>query len=183
MQIGSSLANDARCNGLRRTTYTKTETIIMLRSKSTQPITQAVGRCAFCGTRLAAAPKRMASHRAFSSQSAAIAAPAFSGWQMPRWQLSRRTQRARYSSVLNAIQTPHPTPSSASLILQNARPRSRTYATIIEVPTATEDDLPEPVLQRGEESESTTISVTPAAEKVCLPATIGDACCWLWKLI
>lgn len=77
--------------------------------------------------------------------------------RIPRWATSS------YSTVTSAG------PSTRSLQLpasEMAKWRRRTYATIVETPTASEDDLPEPLIAQGQESAATTLNVTAAAEKV-----------------
>ncbi|KAK9895628.1 DUF974-domain-containing protein [Cystobasidium minutum MCA 4210] len=105
-----------------------------------------------------------------SSSRRSLSSQATSSWSagrhLPRWQSTNRSQRATFSSIQQ-----HNTPSSHTTWPSQARAsmspfRSRRpYATIIELPTAAEDDLPEPLLQKGQEDPTTTIAITPAAEK------------------
>lgn len=135
----------------------------MFTATASRSVRSTISHCSLCGSRLQAAgassSRRSLSSQATSSWSA--------GRHLPRWQSTNRSQRATFSSIQQ-----HNTPSSHTTWPSQARAsmspfRSRRpYATIIELPTAAEDDLPEPLLQKGQEDPTTTIAITPAAEKV-----------------
>lgn len=134
----------------------------MLIASTSRSIKSAISHCTFCGSRLR--PAGESSRRLLSSQASASWS---AGRHLPRWQSTNRSQRAAFSSIQQ-----HNTPSihglppfkAGSNILGSQG--SRSYATIIELPTAAEDDLPEPLLHKGQEDANTTIAITPAAEKV-----------------
>ena len=116
---------------------------------------RAIQRCTLCGSRLmlqASRPAPAAFREAPKNGHRSI-----STLRIPRWATSP------YSTVTSAG------PSTRSLRLpasETAKWQRRTYATIVETPTASEDDLPEPLIAQGQESAATTLNVTAAAEKV-----------------
>lgn len=128
----------------------------MFTATSSRVLRTTTGHCNFCGSRLQ--PAVSTTRRLLSSQ----AAPSSSaGRHLPRWQITNRSQRAAFSSILQHD-------SMFGVGLSRLSRGQRSYATIIEVPTAAEDDLPEPVLKPGQGDADTTLKVTPAAEKVSM---------------
>jgi hypothetical protein len=135
--------------------------ITMLLATGSRRLAASTSHCTLCGSRLLSSSSLV--RRSLSSQASSSSA----GRHLPRWQISNRSQRAGFSSILQQTSAS----TSTSLLNSNSpigwlRQGARSYATIIEVPTAAEDDLPEPLLQPGQGDAETTISVSPAAEKV-----------------
>lgn len=145
---------------------------IMFSTTSSRILRSTTEHCTFCGSRLQFAPT--AARQLFSSQ----AVPSSSaGRHLPRWQSTNRSQRAAFSSILQHDRTSiHAMSPVASGLSQLARGR-RPYATIIDVPTIAEDDLPEPLIKPGQGDANSTLNVTPSAEKVGFPRTLSPRPC------
>lgn len=125
--------------------------------------------CSLCGSRLLAGTR--ASRFATGSSMPRSSNRSITSLRIPRW-----ASTSSSSSLFSTAATAGPSKRASRLSPSESAAEwrrsclRRSYATIVELPTASEDELPEPVLNQGQESPSTTLNVTAAAEKVRLHA-------------